>query len=732
MYNRTGEGCSLCGSDGTNKSTCPLNPHAKMVNHQMHPLAALREGEAPHRPRSNAFSSPFMSPKASSPPLISRKKQKPEIIAVAPIRVQTRQSRQERQERQIQELESDRKARACTGKYNKDGGLDTDEIEKLAMTRGISNPEIMGRRELLHHLCPQSTVTAVPPQAFIPYLEFDTSTGEYPLGTELSRGSYGAVYSSGEYAVKIFILDEAIIELDVYARFFHPCINRPVAWSYNSRNKQCYMAMPLGLSITEAYLAGRISIAHIVSDTLSAVGYLNRGGLAHRDIKPANIIYHDGYAKIIDVGLATTATLFSDNKYRTRGTAYTPYYKDPEYVEDIWNSINSETYAIAKTIYDILGHKWSFANMYSFNAEDPVLPGYPEVRNVAELNMLFSESKKPAATRMTTYELLERLPESLIVRQHVGIEIEPPSIPFNNYCLSSGSTWRLTSDNVIALYDLIITKISDINITAQTVFSWLHLVNRSVEVIKSTPNKLWIFGISCLKLSLRTVERGELTEDELRYLYGPGFNPEELEGMVIDIMDHVKCIIASPTSWDYASCSEDLIPMLTDSMKCDYDPTYTRTLLNTGNPKNIDAIDLIDQWLLDNNYGETGVSGQLASNLRSRIPYNEKSIIHPVTEMVAGVSRGGIEHQLIELDELNYTPLIATLISGRNVAKSLELDDALKIYNKLRSKYDEYTSSINHVFSFDIRKYTSRELRDNEQHPFKTTQVTLNALFGRR
>ena len=39
-YQVGGAKCSLCGSDGTNKSTCPLNPEAVHPNHKKHPNAA--------------------------------------------------------------------------------------------------------------------------------------------------------------------------------------------------------------------------------------------------------------------------------------------------------------------------------------------------------------------------------------------------------------------------------------------------------------------------------------------------------------------------------------------------------------------------------------------------------------------------------------------------------------------------------------------------------------------
>lgn len=112
------------------------------------------------------------------------------------------------------------------------------------------------------------------------------------------------VYRSGKYVVKMFIhnLPEFIREVTYYTLLNHPCIIKPIAWTFD---KNCALfAMPLGMDIIEAYKDKLITIEEIVSDTLSAIGYMTAKGVNHNDIKIGNILYHESKAKFIDFGLA--------------------------------------------------------------------------------------------------------------------------------------------------------------------------------------------------------------------------------------------------------------------------------------------------------------------------------------------------------------------------------------------------------------------------------------------
>lgn len=140
----------------------------------------------------------------------------------------------------------------------------------------------------------------------IEYLEPHIFKERYPLGKYINGGGQANVYASGEkYAVKQFHLNgilELLTELNYSVLLDHPCILKPFAWTFDIRG---YIAMPLGQDITQAYRDKLISIEEIVSDTLSAITYIFKLKIVHYDIKTSNILYHEGKATIIDMGLST-------------------------------------------------------------------------------------------------------------------------------------------------------------------------------------------------------------------------------------------------------------------------------------------------------------------------------------------------------------------------------------------------------------------------------------------
>ena len=58
--------CTLCRSEGTNKSTCPLNPAAHGGNPAKHPLAMVANNVEPHGREKNTVSISEIVPKKSS------------------------------------------------------------------------------------------------------------------------------------------------------------------------------------------------------------------------------------------------------------------------------------------------------------------------------------------------------------------------------------------------------------------------------------------------------------------------------------------------------------------------------------------------------------------------------------------------------------------------------------------------------------------------------------------
>ena len=545
----------------------------------------------------------------------------------------------------------------------------------------------------------------------IKYMKAEEFLKRYPKDGKdwlLGQGEYGQVYKSGEYAVKVSSSKgkgparDIIREMKFYSTVYHPCILSPVAWSY--KDNVTYIAMPRGMDLREAYVGGKINIEEIVSDTLSAVAYLNELGIAHRDIKPENMIFHDDYAKIIDLGLARYATLLGDGKYYIQGVAYTEVYKDPEYVESVWNPINAETYALGKSYYDIIGHIDIFSNMYSFEADDPVdtEPTPPKITNTSHLNWLFTEAKKMNNLRKSTYQLIEDAPEELIVRTHFGEALDTPVVQFKDLC--ADSSWDIKPTMLRDLCAWLVNV--PFNWSARTLFAGIHLINRTIQVIKNKKGKLEMFGVACMHLACIIFEPHIPQPSDWSHVTSVTFC-DDLFDIVLDIIIASKCITAGHTPWDYASYAEDLPAMIDDMVRCQYDPSKTRKLFSSGSSKSISALELRSKCTKLN-----------LVNVYEDIPYEEASFIHPVNMVtdppglhVLMDGPAGWSRLLMNFDErrLDSTvePLavqfhhISRLLYTRSILGDLKYDDAITIYAILRIEKDEFRSGVDKLFDFD-------------------------------
>lgn len=90
-------------------------------------------------------------------------------------------------------------------------------------------------------------------------------------------------------------------ELNYYNLLTHPNIIKPIAWTFDVNG---YMAMPLGIPVKEAYENKLVTLKQIISDTLSALYYMDSMKVDHNDQRPCNMILYEGKIKFIDMGSA--------------------------------------------------------------------------------------------------------------------------------------------------------------------------------------------------------------------------------------------------------------------------------------------------------------------------------------------------------------------------------------------------------------------------------------------
>jgi hypothetical protein len=415
----------------------------------------------------------------------------------------------------------------------------------------------------------KKVILAEKPIVPLEYIEYDDFVAMFPKGKLLGEGSYGKVYESGDYAFKVIdsevhnvISTSAVNELNCYVFHQHPCMLRLTAWTH--KNSLTMFAMPKGIPIIQAYNDGLITAEQIVYDTLGFLAYIHDKGEMHGDIKPGNLIYHDGRVKALDFGTWQQGILAHNGRTYARSNGCTLGYKDPECTHE-YNVVESDLYSLAKTWYYIFTKAaHNLENIYSFS-----IPMYPKI------NELVTKMKALTDKRPTARELLEHPMFDIfrdIHRDIEGFEVTTPIPPFDYKC------GKLQG----VLFSWLTEVAIKFRLRARTIFLCLHLVHRSLPLVipdYSTNRKMiQAVGIACMYLANMTYEERIIPIKDCAY------TGDQICTTMIDVMNHLGCLIITPTYWDYASCAEDLAPLLEDTIKCTYNPAIIRPLkyLNTN------------------------------------------------------------------------------------------------------------------------------------------------------
>lgn len=501
------------------------------------------------------------------------------------------------------------------------------------------------------------TITYLSPTEF-----FDT----YPKDKILTAGSYGEIYLSKKvYAVKKFIAGNSILdlakELNIYASYVHPCILKPLSWTV--RNNMAYLAMDKGEDIQTAFNEKKISLEEIVSDTLSAITFLNHQGIVHGDIKPNNIIYHNGLAKLIDMGLARKAHLSEDNKYYVTGLVHTSPYIDIEYVDDQENSINCEIYALAMTYLGIMTNtKPNFGDVSV--RINPTNTG---------INWFFNQAARLQADRPSIQNLLKTAPPDLIVRHHIADMYHDPLFEQYSDC----------GENLSVVMNSAVKMLYTIDARAETLFLVLHLLHRVYQPLldqyKGDTLDTYSYDITMGTIFLVTFILNDKSRGQMKKRAGYDHKTEEqLYDAVIDIMIMSYGIISTFSYWDYAASKEDLLPLLKDVISCKYNPTLIRKTTK-GSNKCIKVKDFISSARI-----------KKFSNFKTKDQmWQDKGIeAYPVEVGACSLEVGGSYQKLeklwvskdIDFKKEDLESYYAVTLHNRDQLPHVNLDVALKIY----------------------------------------------------
>lgn len=538
------------------------------------------------------------------------------------------------------------------------------------------------------------------------YIEYSKLKKKYPRdrSSPTSSGSQGDVYKSGSYAVKMFKGDPELglvaIELNIYSSIKHPCIMRPICWSVSDEGVG-YLVMPFGENIITAYKNKKIRLSEILSDLLSAIAFLNSIGIAHCDIKPGNIIFYDGKAKLIDMGIARRTHLYQDGQYYITEMAYTPPYMDPEYSHRQQNNINCEVYAIAVTIAEIWDTEtYLFCNIYE------LIEGVPE----SEFKNFLIEGISYADVRPNSMELLRESP--LIVRRYTGTD----------YSGSLEITQHNPDKDVVRM---IIDLCYFYNFSCETLFLALKIAQRSYSILLADKKQLefYLIALSDLANNITGAERLVIQDYINTNEWATEIPLEEFSDlfrkMKIKILVELRGIVLTDTYWDHAESSEDLMALLQMIVSSESIDNFRP---KSGHNKCIMVRELLTKEqakrLPELKEGEVKPSKK---KLRATRPCSLE--ISPDLDLVTEIFASK------KWKELPETDFVSLLIHNRSVLVNLDLDIALDIFNSLVKGFrdedhkhykDVRYYTLDRICNYKWRNYSDR-ISDERLHPFNTT-----------
>jgi serine/threonine protein kinase len=606
---------------------------------------------------------------------------------------------------------------------------------------------------------------------YLSYSEFDL---KYPRGPPLAQGNYGTIHDCDHFhVIKMFepdpTLKSFLIELNVFSTLLHKCIIKPLAWTV--KDGVGYFAMKRGLDIKEAYLGGKITIREIISDTLSAIAYLNERGIAHGDIKPDNIIFLNGRATIIDLGIAVRGVLNEDNQYYVTGDIYPVNYRDPEYYQKQYNNINCESYSLVATYLEIMyGEKYVvFGCLHHFEVDDQ------------DVKWLLEQVKLPQKERLPIGTILQLAPDTLIVRRYStlrDIEWEEFDQKKNfKPCVSEEKKEKVNSTEKIGKEDSTnkIEKLNEVenslllnimgwlvetsyvfNITVRTLFLLLDLVHRTFPgintyfhnnpttniYIQTKKNYLTLYSCAIMNMAILATatetfydlgfweklfvqfvnKSGSSNNTTFTFVFAKdavakGFS-DGFELITTTILNILNCVISRPTYWDYAKSKEDLYPLLLDTINLNYNPNFIRKLTR-GTNKCISVKDFM--------------SKEQSISFRGEYASTPLTLVKPVKIRPSQLDiKGKFSFVSTLLNEKNwltihYSISVPILLRNRDTLRFLDIKSAFCLFSDLFNyKLSKHLCIhvLNLITNFDWRTFGTKVL-DLKLHPFRVKDCDL-------
>jgi len=544
---------------------------------------------------------------------------------------------------------------------------------------------------------------------YLPELEYFQ---RYPQGNQISSGKYGKIYSSGNFVIKHQTNIEASIqELNYYSMIDHPNVAKVIHWTYVDSTYPAetgfYFSLNKGILIEEAIKQGLISLKEVSQQLISTITFLNNNRIVHADIKPSNLIYDDGF-KLIDFGISQMATPFNNGRNYFIGIAYSEYFRDPEFVETEYNPIESEMYAIARTLYYLSEINKGESPIKIYERMDSSY--YTQTGTWLD-PIIIACSSFPISDRLNIDEVnrLYGLPIQ-------GSLIETPILPVDSNC----------GPHVLISEEWLVGVCGHFNVKAKTTFLAIHLFRRSLSLVlpdymNSQKNLIQLLIITCFYLAQIVYEHDIVYVDDLLYLAVNQYDEDQLNQMIVNTVYVLEGIIITPTYWDYANSFEDLPILLLDTISCEYNPQIIRRLSSSSKSKYVSIKSVIQESQFFSRYN---------SNLPITVKYDQIPIVEfgqpsistsnhvPVYKTLENFVRTILIEAREAMLQSEHNNILRLINHFRHWLPKLKLDDAIHLYDTI--KVNRLGREVlQKIVQFDI----NTPIASLRLHPFTSNQV---------
>lgn len=467
------------------------------------------------------------------------------------------------------------------------------------------------------------------------------SNNKYNVIKKLGSGVYGRVYkvqdeNGKNYALKISKKDIAsFIEVDLMMKINHPHIVKAYDIKIDDINLYLleeYCEYNLSTVIINNSLDDKIRIIFQIGIALQ---FLLDNNIVHCDVKPSNILINENdKIKVGDLGIASHISLFDNDR-----ECEAEYYRAPEYLRDKYNIKNNDVKKSFLNRNIIQGEIWSFGMLCldilfgreAFLIEKNCRPMSITMIDGIGIIPYINKKEKPKSEYRDII--------NLIVNKLLEVDISKRVKSFNEFLQDDiflSKNFQLIPNigifniNDGKKLDIIKGNINDFWMANHwllellTQFSMHNIICFSImEFIKCKWNKytsnkktIQLFIVAVLYLVYRIYKNDEISLEDLSYVSGNQYKPEEIEKKVYEIFMRENGIIINLTLYDYlqsAQMLEIVLDMIinNDSKYYEYDSKNLANLIilnetnyETNNRISKDKIEFVE--MMEKHMNELG------------------------------------------------------------------------------------------------------------------------------